>query len=73
MMRTTINIDEQLLTYELELIRACLHSGTPLGNDHFKKKIESAIGNRVGYSKRGRPAGCVIDGAGLGCFVSRNS
>ena len=41
---------------ELELIRACLHSGTPLGNDHFKKKIESAIGTRVGYSKRGRPA-----------------
>ena len=40
---------------EIELIRACLHSGTPLGNDRFKKKIESAIGSRVGYSKRGRP------------------
>jgi len=40
---------------EIELIRACLHSGTPLGNDRFKKKIESAIGGAVGFSKRGRP------------------
>ena len=48
--------DGETRSDELELIRACLHSGTPLGTDHFKKKIESAIGNRVGYSKRGRPA-----------------
>lgn len=41
---------------ELELIRACLHSGTPLGNDQFKKTIESVIGCRVGYRRRGRPA-----------------
>ncbi len=41
---------------ELELIRACLHSGTPLGSDHFKKTIESTIGCCVGYSSRGRPA-----------------
>ena len=41
---------------ELELIRACLHSWTPLGNDRFKKTVESAVGCRVGYSKRGRPA-----------------
>lgn len=48
---------------EIQLIRACLHSGTPLGNDRFKKKIESAIGNRVGFSKRGRP---VVGDCGTG-------
>ncbi len=40
---------------ELELIRASLHSGTPLGNDRFKQQIESVVGCRVGFSKRGRP------------------
>ena len=40
---------------ELDLIRSSLHSGTPLGNDRFEKKIESIIGSSVGYSKRGRP------------------
>jgi putative transposase len=40
---------------KLDLIRASLHSGTPLGNDRFKKQIESVIGTSVGYSKRGRP------------------
>lgn len=47
---------------ELELIRACLHSGTPLGSDRFKKTIESVVGGTVGFSKRGRPA--VIDDCG---------
>lgn len=47
--------DSETRLDELELIRACLHSGTPLGCDHFKKKIESVIGSCVGYSKRGRP------------------
>jgi len=46
---TAINPDE------LDLIRASLHSGTPLGNDRFKEKIESALGCTVGFSKRGRP------------------
>lgn len=45
----TINLDE------LELICASLHSGTPLGNDRFKRRIESAVGGAVGFSKRGRP------------------
>lgn len=40
---------------ELDLIRATLHSGTPLGNDRFKKQIESVVGCSVGFSKRGRP------------------
>jgi len=40
---------------ELDLVRASLHSGTPLGNDRFKQQIESVIGCTVGFSKRGRP------------------
>ena len=40
---------------ELELIRASLHSGTPLGNDRFKQQIESVVGSSVGFSQRGRP------------------
>jgi putative transposase len=45
-------------TDELDLIRASLHSGTPLGNNHFKKQIESVVGGTVGFSKRGRPLTC---------------
>jgi putative transposase len=41
---------------ELELIRASLHSGTPLGNDRFKRRVESIVGGTVGFSKRGRPS-----------------
>ena len=40
---------------ELDLIRASLHSGTPLGNGRFKQQIESVVGRTVGFNKRGRP------------------
>jgi len=40
---------------ELELIRASLHSGTPLGRECFKSQIEETLGRSVGYGKRGRP------------------
>lgn len=40
---------------ELDLIRASLHSGTPLGNDRFKQQIASVVGGTVGFSQRGRP------------------
>jgi putative transposase len=40
---------------ELDLVRASLHSGTPLGTDRFKQQIESVVGCTVGFSKRGRP------------------
>lgn len=40
---------------ELDLIRASLHSGTPLGNDGFKQQIETVVGGTVGFSQRGRP------------------
>ena len=40
---------------ELEGIRACLQTGTPLGNDRFREQIEQALQVKVGYSRRGRP------------------
>ena len=46
---TAINPDE------IELIRASLHSGTPLGNNRFKQHVEAIVGGTVGFSKRGRP------------------
>jgi putative transposase len=39
----------------LRNLRACLQTGTPLGNDRFRAQIEQALGVRVGYSTRGRP------------------
>jgi putative transposase len=40
---------------ELDLIRSSLHSGTPIGSNRFKQKIEAVVGGSVGFSKRGRP------------------
>lgn len=40
---------------ELKSIRAGTQTGTPLGNDKFKKYIEQALACRVGHSTRGRP------------------
>lgn len=37
-------------------VRASWQTGTPLGNDRFREKIESVSGQKVGYSRRGRPA-----------------
>ena len=39
----------------LDEVRACLQSGTPLGNDCFKSQIEQALKVKVGQAKRGRP------------------
>ncbi len=36
-------------------VRACLQTGTPLGNDRFRLQIEQALDVKVGYSTRGRP------------------
>ena len=40
---------------ELDIIRASLRSGTPLGNACFKKQIEIMTGGRIGSIKPGRP------------------
>lgn len=36
-------------------IRSAVQTGTPLGNDRFKEKVEQLLGVKVGYAKRGRP------------------
>lgn len=36
-------------------IRDAWQSGTPLGNDHFKEKIERKLKQKVGQARRGRP------------------
>ena len=40
---------------ELDIIRASLCSGTPLGNQCFKKQVEVMAGRKVGLIKPGRP------------------
>jgi putative transposase len=40
---------------ELDMIRASLYSGTPMGNECFKKQIEVMTGCKVGVIKPGRP------------------
>jgi putative transposase len=39
----------------LKDIRSCLQTGTPLGNDRFRKHIEATLGTSVGKATRGRP------------------
>ena len=36
-------------------IRACVQTGTPLGNDRFRGQIERTLNCRVGRMRRGRP------------------
>ena len=40
---------------ELKDIRAAWQTGTPLGNDYFKQKIERKLKSKVGQPRRGRP------------------
>jgi len=37
-------------------IRAAWQTGTPLGNEYFKRKIEAKLQCRVGQARRGRPS-----------------
>ncbi len=45
------HVDEK----ELNEIRASWQTGTPLGNDYFKEKVERKLGCKVGQARRGRP------------------
>ncbi len=45
------HIDEK----QLGIIRASWQTGTPLGNDYFKQKIEAKLKCKVGQARRGRP------------------
>ncbi len=41
----------------LDEIRTAWQSGTPLGNEYFRDKIEKKLGCKVGQARRGRPSG----------------
>ncbi len=47
---------EMLEQGDIEAIRACAQSGTPLGNDRFRREIEAVLQRKVGQERRGRPA-----------------
>jgi len=47
-----VHIDDE----QLNSIRAAWQTGTPLGNDYFKEKIERKLKTKVGQSRRGRPS-----------------
>lgn len=40
---------------DLDSIRSSWQSGTPLGNDYFKQKVEAKLQCKVGQTRRGRP------------------
>jgi hypothetical protein len=40
---------------DLSEIRNAWQTGTRLGNDYFRRKVESKLGCKVGQSRRGRP------------------
>jgi putative transposase len=39
----------------LDEIRSAWQTGTPLGNDYFRQKIEAKLKCKVGQARRGRP------------------
>ena len=41
---------------ELKKIRSSWQTGTPLGNDHFREKVERKLKCKVGQDRRGRPS-----------------
>ncbi|WP_040661958.1 transposase [Nitrococcus mobilis] len=47
--------DTELSVEELDRIRNCAQSGTPMGNNRFKEQIEKTLRKNVGWEKRGRP------------------
>lgn len=40
---------------DLKAIRAAWQTGTPLGNEYFREKIERKLNSKVGQARRGRP------------------
>ena len=45
----------QMDDQDFHTIREAIQFSVPLGNDRFKRQIESALGRSTGYAKRGRP------------------
>lgn len=54
--------DVELTARELERIRNCTRSGTPMGNERFKERIEKTLNRRAGCEKRGRPGKTSVAG-----------
>jgi len=46
---------QSLSAEELDTLRCAMYSGTPLGNDRFRRQIEVALGRKIGEIRRGRP------------------
>ena len=46
----------ELTADELGRIRNCTQSGTPMGSERFKERLEKTLSKKVGGEKRGRPA-----------------
>jgi len=46
-----VHIDDN----ELKDIRNAWQTGTPLGNDYFRQKVEDKLGCKIGQARRGRP------------------
>jgi putative transposase len=40
---------------QLKAIRAAWQTGTPLGNEYFREKVERKLNTKVGQDRRGRP------------------
>ncbi|HEY5604444.1 MAG TPA: transposase [Gammaproteobacteria bacterium] len=45
---------------QLKAIRAAWQTGTPLGGEYFREKIERKLKTKVGQARRGRPYGPLI-------------
>ncbi len=41
---------------EIKIIRSACQTGTPLGNDYFREKIEQKLKCKIGQDRRGRPS-----------------
>jgi putative transposase len=44
---------------QLKDIRAAWQTGTPLGNEYFREKVERKLKTKVGQNRRGRPDGSI--------------
>jgi len=48
--------EHQLTSRDIHSIREAIQFAPPLGDEKFKRRIETALGRPTGYAKRGRPA-----------------
>ena len=51
-----------LVVEQIKNIRETVQTGTPLGNDRFRKQVEDALKCKVGQARRGRPNKFAVKG-----------